>query len=120
MEKEQQIVRNWALDRPTMAQNNLDPQRMKNLLTQEVEEAFEVLDDPEALAHELVDVVWMVLSIANMKDIDLTEEFREKAALNLVRYQAKFFQEGNYDEARAHVKATEGPIIEEFYAIPRE
>ena len=115
MENEQRIVRNFLLDRPTMAQNNADPQRMAQLLTEEVQEALEVLDDPEKLGAELVDCIWFIMTIAELKNINLADEFGTKAAFNLVRYQAQYFQEGDYDEARARVKREEPERYREFY-----
>ena len=41
-----EIVSNFLLDRKTMLENNSDPQRMYELLLEELKEVFEVLDDP--------------------------------------------------------------------------
>lgn len=117
MRKEQQMVADFTADRPIMLANNSDLSKMAELLQSEVLEALEVLEDKEKLGRELADVVFIVMSLANMKSIDLEDEIREKTALNIVRYQAHMFQEGDYDEARRQVKANEKPIIEEFYGI---
>jgi NTP pyrophosphatase (non-canonical NTP hydrolase) len=98
-----------------MAENNSDPNRMAQLLTEEVSEVLEVLDNPEKLAQELSDVVWFCITIAELNGIDLSETFREKAAFFHVRYQAQYFQEGDYDEARARVKREEPERYREFY-----
>lgn len=90
---------------------------MGNLILGEVQEALEVIDDPVKLGRELADVVFIVMSLANMKGIDLEDELREKTALNTIRYTADLFQEGDYTEARKIVKANEKPIIDEFYSI---
>lgn len=116
MQKEQEMVRNFVSDRPTLAENNNNPKRMAELLQEEVNEVIEVLDNPEMLRSELVDVVWFVLTIANLNDIDLEEAFKEKAALNHLRYQAHLFQDGDYYEARAKVKADEPEVLREFYS----
>jgi len=117
MENEQRIVRNFLLDRPTMAQNNNDHQRMAQLLTEEVNEVLEVLDNPEKLASELVDCIWFIMTIAEIKGINLEDEFKTKSAFNLVRYQSKYFQEGDYDEARARVKREEPERYREFGSV---
>ncbi len=49
----------------------------------------------------------------------MDEEIREKIAVNTIRYQARYFQDGDYEEARKYVKSIEKPILEEFYNIPR-
>lgn len=117
MKELQKMVAGWVEDRPILKVNNQDNKVMGNLILGEVQEALEVIDDPVKLGRELADVVFMVMSLANMKGIDLEDELREKTALNIVRYQAHMFQEGDYDEARRQVKANEKPIIEEFYGI---
>ena len=118
MKKEQQMVANFVKDRPILEENNQDPNRMANLLLEEVREAMEVLDDPVELGRELADIVFFTLSIANMKGIDMEEEFCEKVAYNLARYNAIYFQEGDYDEARARVKREERDFVKrDFYGI---
>ena len=116
MRKEQDIVGNFIDDRPTMKANNADPDRMMALLQEEVSEVFASLDDPEHLPSELVDVIWFVLTIAHLKEIDLETAFREKTALNHLRYQARLFQDGDYDTARQFVKDNEQDVIDEFYS----
>lgn len=107
MRKEQDMVRDFTDDRPTMKENNQSTDRMIELLQQEMDEIKEVLDDPEHLARELVDSIFFIMTIANLKDIDLESEFREKVAYNMVRYEARFFQDGDYDESRKRVKQRE-------------
>lgn len=111
------MVADFTTDRPTMLANNSDPHRMAELLQQEIDEVVEVLDDQEHLARELVDSIFFIMTIANLNGIDLESEFREKTALNIVRYQAHMFQDGDYEESRRQVKANEKPIIDEFYSI---
>lgn len=45
--------------------------------------------DPEkkqAAAHELIDILWWVLSFANKNNIDITTAFEEKIKLNMAKY----------------------------------
>lgn len=101
------MVMNFTTDRPTLLKNNQDSARMMQLLNQEVIEAEEVIHDPVELGRELVDILWFVMSIANINGIDLDKEFREKAAFTTSRYVASEFQDGDYYEARARIKAEE-------------
>ena len=117
MKELQKMVGDWLADRPTMYENNQDPQRLIELLEGEVVEVAEVMDQPEKLGRELADVAWFLMTVANLKGIDLEAEVREKAAVNSLRYSANLFQEGDYEEARKQVKANEKPIIDEFYSI---
>jgi hypothetical protein len=57
------------------------------------------------------------MTIATLKNINLEDEFKEKAALNHLRYRSSLFQDGDYTEARRLVKSREKPIIDEFYGI---
>lgn len=55
------IIENFIDDRPTMKENNTKDGRMAELLRGEVNEALEVIDDPEELGKELADVLWFVV-----------------------------------------------------------
>jgi NTP pyrophosphatase (non-canonical NTP hydrolase) len=114
MKEYQQMLMDFTKDRPIMAENNTQ-YRLFQLLKSEVIEAEE--SDDEHLASELADILIFTLSIANLHGYDMDAEVREKIALNMVRYQARYFQEGDYEESRKLVKSLEGPILEEFYSI---
>lgn len=40
----------------------------------------------QAAAHELIDILWWVLSFANKNDIDIATAFAEKIKLNAAKY----------------------------------
>ena len=114
----QKMLLNFSQDRPSLLQNN-SPERIIKLLQNEVVEAAESLTDTDNLASEISDILIFALTLANHYGFNMELEVREKIALNIIRYQAKFFQEGDYEEARKYVKSIEKPILEEFYQIPR-
>lgn len=99
------IIENFVEDRPTMKANNSDPGRMAELLTGEVNEALEVLDNPKELGKELADVLWFVVTMAHLKGIDIEKEVRDKAAYNSIRYPAGEFQRGDYQETYTRLKS---------------
>ena len=114
----QTLLENWTLDRPLVKENNT-PERIIQLLQNEVVEASQSLTDTDNLSSEIADVIIFALTLANHYGFDMDLEVREKIAVNTIRYQAKFFQEGDYETARKYVKSIEKPILEEFYKIPR-
>lgn len=114
----QGMLQNFSLDRPTLSENNT-PQRIIELLQNEAVEAAESLTDMENLPGEIADIIIFALTLANKYGFDMDQEVREKIAVNTIRYQVKFFQEGDYEESRKYVKSIEKPILEEFYQIPR-
>ena len=114
----QTLLENWTKDRPTLKENNT-PEQILLLLQNEVTEASESLTDTENLASEISDVIILALTLANQYGFNMDEEIREKIAVNTIRYQARYFQDGDYEEARKYVKSIEKPILEEFYNIPR-
>jgi NTP pyrophosphatase (non-canonical NTP hydrolase) len=91
---------------------------MRELLLGEVDEYF-AETDPDAKAKELSDCLWFLITMAILTGVDLEKEIREKAAYNMIRYQAKYFQDGDYYEARRRVKAEEKNLglKDEFYSI---
>lgn len=114
----QTLLENWTKDRPTLKENNT-PQQILLLLQNEVTEASESLTDTENLASEISDVIILALTLANQYGFNMDQEIREKIAVNTIRYQARYFQDGDYHESRKYVKSIEKPILEEFYNIPR-
>ena len=98
-----QITRDFDEDRPVMAQNNGKPERLFELLDEEVQELKQA--EGENIGRELADILWDVFKIAIHHDIDLVMEFREKAARNHLKYPAHLFQEGNYWKKKAQAKA---------------
>ena len=108
MKQHQEMVDNFLRDRPKMAENNTLA-RVFFLLTQEVDEVGEVIDDPELIGGELADVIFFALTIANLHRIDMDEAFRGKVAFNHGRYQARYFKDGDYEEAHHYVKTVTEP-----------
>lgn len=49
------------------------------------DQSFKAGEDPEALADELADVLWVVTAIANQTSVDLTEAFRRNIAKKTLR-----------------------------------
>ena len=111
----QTMLGDFTADHPVMGANNT-PERLCDLLDGETAEMRAELNNPAKLAAELADVVIFALSIANSYGFDMEVEIREKIALNMIRYPAAKFQEGEYPAIRKECKALEGPIIAEFYA----
>lgn len=113
----QEMLRNFSIDRPTLAENN-NPERIINLLQNEVVEAAESLTDTENLASEISDIVIFALTLANLYGFDMDEEVREKIAFNIGRYSSDLFQEGDYEEARLKAKQIERDYFKrDFYNI---
>jgi NTP pyrophosphatase (non-canonical NTP hydrolase) len=114
MKEYQQMLMDFTQDRPTMADNNTQD-RLFQLLKGEVAEAEE--SDDEHLASELADILILTLSIANLHGFNMDQEVREKISVNICRYEARYFQDGDYSESRKHVKFIEKPILEMFYSL---
>lgn len=108
MRDEQGIVREFIISRPVMLENNLNPQRMAELLQLEVDELKTELDSNNVakIAQELPDVVWFALSIAEIYGIDLENAFWAKALRNESKYPEEMFNNGmTYEEAATLCRA---------------
>ena len=103
----------WLADRPIMDENNTIP-KLLQLLKAEVDEAIEA--DDEELIPELADIGIFLFSLFRQLDADLYDAMAEKHAYNLLRYDWKLFQDGDYDEARKKVKQREPEIKKLFYS----
>jgi len=108
------MVCDFIDDRPTLKENNT-LERVFFLLSLELDEVREILNDKELIGSELADIIFFCLTLASIHGIDMEAEFREKVAFDHLRYQAHMFQEGDYDEARKQVKANEERTYREFY-----
>jgi len=96
----QQLVGDFLADRPVMAQNNT-PAEVFKLLKGEVDEAEAEIENPEAMATELADIVFFTMTIANLYGIDLKKATMEKTARNHLKYPATLFSNGyTYSQAR--------------------
>lgn len=121
MRELQTMVGDWLRDRPIMQQNNTF-HSVVELLRGEVDELVEAHPngDNKDIAQEVADVFIFALTLANILNVDVDAEIREKMAYNLARYPATKFQDGDYhkarEECREWVKATGWK--EKFYAIP--
>ena len=111
MHELQQMLRDFQNDRPTMKEANNLPFLLR-LLRQEVDEFEE-----SPTGDEMADILIFSLTIANLMGIDADAEVREKIAFNLTRYQARYFQGGNYEESRQKVKEEEKTWKGDFYSI---
>lgn len=117
MGKYEQLVQmndSWLRDRPTMDASNT-PEKLLQLLRVEVDEAIEA--SPEELASELADIGIFLLSLFRQLGLDMYDEIAEKQAYNLLRYDHKLFQDGDYEEARKIVKEREKEIKKEFLSL---
>lgn len=112
----QEMLYNFKSDRKTMEANNT-PQKLVELTKRELVEVSEVLHDPDKLKTEIADCMILLLTLAGDYGFDMEAEIREKVAANIVRYEARYFQDGDYDESRKFVKSIEKPILEQFYSI---
>jgi NTP pyrophosphatase (non-canonical NTP hydrolase) len=91
-----------------MLENNADPERMKELLNDEVVEFNEVIGtgDTDKIAQELADIVFFTFSIANMMGIDLENTFWAKCIRNEFKYPEEYFNNGmSYEEASTMLRA---------------
>ncbi|MEK0325939.1 MAG: hypothetical protein QQN63_09575 [Nitrosopumilus sp.] len=117
MKELQQMVKDWVEDRPTLKENNTLEQ-VFFLLSQEMDEVEGVLHDRELIKSELPDLLFFLLTLANIHGIDLETEFREKVSLNILKYIHQLFADDsgfNYYEAKQIVKENEGEVKKEFY-----
>ena len=111
MHELQQTLQDFQDDRPTMKEANTLPFLLR-LLRQEIDEFEE-----SPTGDEMADILIFSLTIANLMGIDADAEVREKIAFNLTRYQARYFQSGNYEESRQKVKEEEKAWKDDFYSI---
>ena len=114
MKELQKIVSDFVDDRPTLKENNT-LERVFFLLSQEMDEVGEDLHNGETIGSELADLIFFILTLANIHGIDMEAEFREKTAWNHIRYQAHLFQDGDYEDARKEAKENERKYKNEFY-----
>lgn len=112
--------KNFYEDRPVMKAHNSDPIELANLLMAEVRELAEAIEegDVDNIPRELADVFIFTLSMASMFEVDIYAEVMEKIMRNYLKYPARNFQEGTYEEARATSKQQwlESKGEEEFYS----
>ena len=95
------LVANFCADRPTLAENNQDPENLLKLLREEIDETeAELFNGRDKLGPEMADVLWFLISLAEFYNIDLEQEIREKAARNYLKYPAVAFLGGDYYESR--------------------
>jgi NTP pyrophosphatase (non-canonical NTP hydrolase) len=114
----EESVTNWLKDRPTMDKANT-PESLVKLLKTELEELTEALEtnDPKNIEQEFADLFIFLLSFAGKTGINVYDSVIEKMAFNQMRYLAKYFQEGDYSEARKKVKQEEKDLNlkDQFY-----
>lgn len=108
----QGIVYQWNADRPSMLDYNLVPGSLETniaLESAEVLETFKLrngMDDEEyreKLGGEMADVVWYLLLLAEIREIDLTAEVLAKLAINTGKYKPEDFQGTRDDFPRQYL-----------------
>lgn len=106
MKEEQQIVDKFIEARPVIEENNRDLANMGILLRAEFQELCEALEigNPAEIAFEMVDLLWLILSICHYFQIDFNMVFKIKACRNELKRPAKMWQEGDYDEIDAEAR----------------
>ena len=121
----QQTVDNWLVDRPVMSVANT-PHALIALLRAELDEFEEavngmgdekIVDQKKNIDQEFADLTVFLLSLASKLGVDIYAVTMEKMALNFIRYESRFFQDGDYDETRKMVKQREKDLKlkEQFY-----
>ena len=108
MRQEQTIVQEFLLARPVMLENNNDPQRMAELLQLEVDELKAELlgGDTGKIAQEIPDIMWFLLTIAELHGIDSENAFYAKGIRNSMKYPEEMFNNGmTYEEAHTLCRA---------------
>lgn len=102
-----EMLRNFTEDRPVMKEANSDVSFLLGLLLQEVTELQEEphgMSKEKYLEQELADVAIFAISILHLITGDADAAIREKVGRNTLKYPARLFQEGSYEDARANSK----------------
>ena len=117
MKELQELIKVFKEDRPTMKEANT-PHFIFTLLLLEVQELLEAIEtaDSDEVEHELADVLFLALEMANCYEIDAEEAVKTKAARNVLKYQWQDFQDGNYLEAVQKSKSRWNGGDIEFYS----
>jgi NTP pyrophosphatase (non-canonical NTP hydrolase) len=93
----QRIVGDFQRDRPIMQKAD-SPKHIIKLARVEIDEAEAEIGKPERLAGELADVAILLMTLANVYEIDLGEAIVTKVARNHLKYESRNFQEGDYTQ----------------------
>ena len=114
----QETVSLFRKDRPTMDKKNT-PEFLCHLLSIELKELTEAVEigQKELIEHEVADIIFLALELANITGIDAEIAAREKAGRNILKYKWQYFQEGDYLEAVKRVKDEWGDGDIEFYEV---
>ena len=95
--------KNFVMDRPTVIENNNNPDKAAGQLLGEVQELIEAISlfaldkvPIKEIGQELADVMNYLLNLCLIFDVDIFAEVMEKIAYNNFRYPASAFQDGDY------------------------
>jgi len=113
----QETVSLFRLERKTMDEKNT-PEFLCHLLTLELNELVEAVEIGEngLIEHEVADIIFLALELANVIGFDAETAVREKAGRNILKYKREYFQSGDYLEAVKRVKEEWGDGDIEFYS----
>lgn len=107
MEKLITAVDHWLTDRPTMREDNHGGTTLLRLFCGEYEEFCEAcsgknkeeLRDCEEFKGELADLGLYLISIFHWLELDFVKVCMDKLSYNMLRYPAKDYQSGNFQDA---------------------
>lgn len=94
LEQLQSMQDAFQLDRPVMRIAD-DLPHLFHLMRQEVDEAEAEIGN-EKIRTELADIGILLLTMASRAGVNLGDEIAEKMARNILKYEAKDFQDGEY------------------------
>ena len=113
----QETVSLFREARPTMDEKNT-PEFLCHLLTLELNELVEAVEIGQngLIEHEVADIIFLALELANVIGFDAETAVREKSGRNILKYKREYFQDGDYLEAVKRVKEEWGDGDIEFYS----
>ena len=93
----QETVSLFREARPTMDEKNT-PEFLCHLLTLELNELVEAVEIGQngLIEHEVADIIFLALELANVIGFDAETAVREKSARNILKFPWQLFQEGDY------------------------
>lgn len=119
-------VDNWLEDRPTMMRSNFADASVVHLFCEEVGEfceattgkTVEEMKTSTEVREELGDLILFLLSIFKMLGMCPTEVGMEKMSINMLRYPAYSYQEGDFQTKHGWNRewAKKTKVKEWFYA----
>ena len=113
----QETVSLFRKDRPTMDEKNT-PEFLCHLLSIELKELTEAVEigQKELIEHEVADIIFLALELANIVGFDAETAVKEKHGRNVLKYPHQNFKDGNYLETIKKCKDEWGDGDIEFYS----